>query len=406
MSKVGGALPSWYWPTGLPRRIPVSQQPLDRTLKRQVGRTGERPALVWPERELAYGELLGAVEACARGIQGRIGSERQVVAVAERDAGEALILLLGGLFAGKQVLLADLDASAGVLASHLEQGGVDVALTATDPGRAGDLAGVEVVPRVELGGAAEEATKSARATEPAVMLPSGGELAVHSQVSLSGMAISLAAFVPQIKELSFVCTSPLWRWETLTGVLAALLNGRPVEVGGAMELTQARGAELRSAYAIMPGEDADELLDAGRAPSLLGELVHLFVSMGSFRPRWRRRLEALLGRPVLPIWGAPEFGPAVAAHPTWFPLESHGIPLVNVRLVPLDPASGEVSIVPWEMLELAEPGVETVAAMVGYARSERTAAVRAGKVLRSHALANVDHVGTVTFHPTSEGSEL
>ena len=46
MSKVGGALPSWYWPVGIPRRVPVVQQPLGRVLRQRLTTGAGKPAVV------------------------------------------------------------------------------------------------------------------------------------------------------------------------------------------------------------------------------------------------------------------------------------------------------------------------------------------------------------------------
>jgi hypothetical protein len=113
--------------------------------------------------------------------------------------------------------------------------------------------------------------------------------------------------------------------------------------------------------------------------------------------RWRRKLESLCAAPVFPIWGMPELGPVLAAHPTWLPPHGHGFPLVNVSLVPIEPTTGRVSIVPWEMLEQAEMGVETLSAMIGYAEPSLNAGMKSGTALRTRQIASMDHVGVVVL---------
>ncbi|MBK5231232.1 MAG: hypothetical protein JJE27_08695, partial [Thermoleophilia bacterium] len=103
-------------------------------------------------------------------------------------------------------------------------------------------------------------------------------------------------------------------------------------------------------------------------------------------------------REVLPIWGRAAFGPAVAAHPSWFPFDAHGIPLVNVRVLPVDPGSGQPSLVPWEMLEQAEIGIESPSLMTGFVRKSAADDLLTGKILRTHVSGSVDHVGVVVLH--------
>jgi hypothetical protein len=151
------------------------------------------------------------------------------------------------------------------------------------------------------------------------------------------------------------------------------------------------------AYLILDQAQADWIVNGNRAPDLVRNASHVFVSVGSFVPRWRRKLESLCGAPVFPIWGVPELGPVLAAHPTWLPVHGHGFPLVNVSLIPIDPATGNVSIVPWEMLERAEMGVEALSAMIGYAEPSRNAAAKSGTALRTRQIASMDHVGVVVL---------
>ena len=126
------------------------------------------------------------------------------------------------------------------------------------------------------------------------------------------------------------------------------------------------------------------------------------MSTGVFEPKWRKRLESLCGRPIFPIWGSPELGPVVASHPTWLPPHGHGFPLVNVSLIPIDPGTGQVSIVPWEMLQQAEMGVEALSAMVGYAEPSRNVGTKSGTALRTRQIVTMDHVGVVVLQGAPE----
>jgi acyl-CoA synthetase (AMP-forming)/AMP-acid ligase II len=363
MSKVGGALPSWYWPAGLPRRAPVPHQPLQLQLGRRVSRARERPALSSPRRSLTYGEFWADVLATGRALE---ALEATTVAVCEENGLEAVLRLLGALEAGRPVALLDPELAPERLAEQ--------------------LAG------------AESSRRRARANEPVVLLGAGADMAVHSHASLSAMGVGLASFLPELRRLRFCWAGPVCSWEALTGVVAALQSGMPASFASAAELRGGEHGFADDGYTILRRADADAFIAAGKAPSILSRLRHVFVSTGAFTRRWRRRLERLLGRPILTLWGSQEVGPAVAAHPSWVPSQAHGIPLVNVNLIPIDPASGRVSLVPWELRERAGLGVESPSTMSGYTDPERTRAVRLGNIVRVPKLAQIDHVGAVTVH--------
>lgn len=368
MSKVGGAVPAWYWPAGLPRRAPVPQQPIQLQLGRQVQRGPDRPALASPARPLTYAELWSEVLEIGQEIEARAP---QTVRVCEQDGLEAVLLLLGALEAGKRAALLDPESPPELLASQLES--AEASFAAKGTGRAA-------------------------AEEPAVLLGAGADMVVHSHFSVSAMGVSLATFVPELRRLAFCWAGPVCSWEALTGIVAALQNGAPVALASVQELHSGDHAFPDQGYTILPRAVADAFLAAGSAPPVLSRLRHVFVSTGPFTRRWRRRLEDLLGRPVLTLWGSPELGPVVSAHPSWIPLQAHGIPLVNVTLMPIDPASGNVSLVPWELLDRAGLGVESPSAMLGYTDAARTEASRLGRIVRLQPLVDIDHVGVVSFH--------
>lgn len=401
MSKVGGALPSWYWPDNIPRRVAVPEQPIDRGLRYRGPSVAGKPAIVAREGSTTYRELLAAVRETARGIHS-IDPEGTAAAVVEADFAQSLILLLAALAAGKQVFVGDPLAPLPVLARQLEESRATIVLTAADPGAAGTLSGVRIVRRPELPAGTDEPPGSGHSSLPAVLIASRDDLVVHSHFALSAMAVSLTTFVPQLRAIPYVAISPLSSWEGLCASLAGLLHGSFLVPASLSALDQAP-PEVAGGYTLLRREDIDALLSAGRPPALLSKIRYLFVSTNYFHRRWRQRVEGLLGRPILPIWGTPEVGLAVAAHPTWFPLEAHGIPMVNVFLQPVDPVRGVISEVPWEMLEGAEIGVDTPSGMIGFSGDGRTESMRLGNILRTHTLASVDHVGVVTLLPSGGG---
>jgi hypothetical protein len=396
MSKVGGALPAWYWPEGIPRRSPVPQQSIDRLVKRAASK-GDAPALIWPDRRINYGELLDTVTGLAGAIAA-LAKDDDVVAILERDEGEALLLMLAAMQAGKQALMADLAAGAAAVAAQVEHGGASVGLTVGEAPTE-TPSGLRILNRTELDAAKDEKAKlrSVRATAPALMVPDGDHLAVHSNYSLAAMSVALTAFIPELKGMAVASPPPLWTWEGITFALCALLKGTPVFFAEFEELSGIEGFDADNSYTVIVRSKADEIAD-GKAPAVLKQMQYVFVSTPYFQSRWRKHLESHIGHEVLPIWGRAAFGPAVAAHPSWFPFDAHGIPLVNVRVLPVDPGSGEPSLVPWEMLDQAEIGVESPGQMTGFAEKEASDELLSGKIMRTHVPASVDHVGMVLMH--------
>ena len=166
MSKVGGALPSWYWPVGVPRRVPVAQQPLGRVFRQKFLTAKDRPALVSHNARLSYGELLEQSLALAGGIQaaGLDGT----IAIADPDPVQSLLLCMAGLFAGRCVFLADPADSAEQLAARLAEAKAS-ALIASDGAALPQGAAVRIVAEERTEGNLQrqgngEASNRARAT--------------------------------------------------------------------------------------------------------------------------------------------------------------------------------------------------------------------------------------------------
>src|SRR3972149_6461328 len=188
------------------------------------------------------------------------------------------------------------------------------------------------------------------------------------------MAYKDTSFVPRLRSLVFLSSGSVLEWETLTGGLGALLSGRTV----GFDPPASGVLDPAGAYTVLRREEADAIVEAGGDPAGWGRLRYVFVSVGPFSAKWRRRLEAALGRAVLPLWGSADVGPAVAAHPTWYPVRAHGIPMVNVTLVPCDPRTGRQSEGPWAMLAQAELGVDAPSTRVGIAGAEEAAGAGGG----------------------------
>jgi hypothetical protein len=399
MSKVGGALPSWYWPVGVPRRVPVAQQPLGRVFRQKFAVVKDRPAVVSQTARFSYGELLEQSLNLAGGIQA--ASLDGTLAIADPDPVQSLLLCIAGLFAGRCVFLANPAESPQRLAAQLTEAKASTVVT-SDGVSLPDGISVKIVGRSELKGNFNDKATAKRATDPALLIPSGRGVVAHSHFSASAMAASMAAFIFRLREIPFLCTEPsISSWEMLIGILVALSQGRPIAFGRFDEFDSPELVDFaREGYLIISQDQANKMLVEGKAPALISRVGYVFVSTGYFSPRWRRRLESLYDRPIFPLWGLPELGPLVASHPTWLPPHGHGFPLVNVSLIPIDPGSGKVSIVPWEMLDEAEVGVETLAAMLGYVDTTRNVGIKAGTAVRTRQVASMDHVGVVALQET------
>jgi acyl-CoA synthetase (AMP-forming)/AMP-acid ligase II len=378
----------------------VPQQSIPRLLRKRLAakKTADRHALWTAARGwITDAELEAAANDVAAGVRALDIPGR--VAVVEPDPGEALTLLYGAWTVGREVLLTAPDASATDVRAQVEEAEATLVLTAGDAGAAAEGPGVRVVRKEELEGSDHEPGKPARATDPALLVPSPAGVVVYSHFALASMASGLAAFIKELRDLSYLCVTPLCTWEALAGAIGALIRGGSVVFASPADLaSQDVPAPEEGLFSILGRADTDTLMRAGRPPAVLQAVRYAFVSTGAFKARWRRRFESFLGRPILPIWGLPEIGPAVVSHPTWYPLESHGFPLVNVSIVPIDPDTGQQSVVPWEMLTFAEIGVESLSASLGYAQADKGRDDRIGKVVRTRQVANIDHVGVVTLH--------
>ncbi len=395
MSKAGGVALSAYWPEGIPRQASIPQRPLPALVARHVESARDRPAVVGDQHILTYGELDMRMQRVAGGLAA-MEPRPTLVAVIEPAPADGLALLLGSLDAGARVAVLDPAAPPDVLTTRLRLLQADVILSTAGPAWLEGLPG-RVVAEDELPPPAARGPRSTRPApprEPAVLLSRGTGFVAHSQFTLAAMVRALTGFVPELRELDFVGATAPFEWESLTGALSALLSGRSVAFGPAA----AAGGRPEDSYTILRRADADAIVKAGRGPDELRLLRYVFLSTGPFRPRWRRRLETAIGRPVLPVWGTVETGPAVASHPTWFPIDRHGIPIVNVTITPVDPATKQISSVPWELLDRAEMGVDSPSVMVGAVAEEPPAEPPfEDNIFRTGAIVEMDQVGIIRF---------
>lgn len=347
------------------------------------------------EGRLSYAEFYALADRVAAGIAAEVPANSSVAVLEDTPQGE-LLSLVGGLLAGCKVAVLD-PAHPELLASW--DASAPAALLITSGAlSAGALAGTtaslrDLIERSPDGGG----RRSTRWRDVAVRLPSGSTLVSHSHTTVAAMVTNLTTFVPLIKEVDFVCTKSLSTWYSFVGALASLFSGRAV----VLDPDSASGWNPGTAWGILTREEAEKIVAGAEPAPYLSQLRLLFVCMSSFEPSWRSHLEDKLQRVILPLWGAPEFGPAVAAHPQWAPLEMHGLPVVNVDLMPVDPVTGETSDVPWEMLTKAELGIQSPAILVGEGEGGLPATVvkcrRGNPTVRTGELVFVDRLGLVKF---------
>ncbi|MFP5383559.1 MAG: hypothetical protein ACLGHG_05780 [Gammaproteobacteria bacterium] len=395
MAKAGGALPSWFWPNGVPRRAPVSQQPLARQFVRLFKPAGAAPALISPKRTYTYGELDTLTGPLAAPLVAAIGGPGNI-AVCDRDPATAFSLVLLAWAAGRAALLLDPADSPARLAEIARRGNCPFVLTDEDPGNAKDLPLIRRSALEVPKGVAKPVTPP-KVTDPALLLPDEKGILAQSHYAISGMATSISVFVPELKDMPYVALAPQRMWENWAPIVANLLNVKPVFFGDFNAATPP-AQEQANAYTVLTREQAEQIVANGTCPPALTGVKHVFISCGVFSERWRVKLERILRRPALLLWGNQEVGPAIGAHPTWAPSQSHGFPLVNVTLFPIETSKGDVSIVPWEMLDRAEIGVEPPAPPLGYLPEDPNEKLPpCPKILRTHQVATVDNVGVITL---------
>lgn len=399
MGKVAQVLIAGYWPDRVPRRVGVPQQSLAKLLDRAAAKSPEALALLTAERRLTVADFYAGVDRLAAGI---IASTppNSTVAVCEPAPDRAVELFAAALLAGCKVTLLDAarpEAVASLLASS--PGGPAVAVLTHERGpHSGAWAG-EVLDTAELlarGDGSPTTRRAARWRDVALRLPAGDVLVGHSHVSAAAWSTGLTTFIPELlgRDVVWPAGASIAEWDALLAALVALFSGRAIVFA-----PEAAGWEPRQAWAVLRRPQADAAA-GGEVPEWLRQAALVFVLVADFQVRWRRRLENAIGNVLLPLWGAPEHGPAILAHPSWAPLEVHGLPLVNLTMVPVDPTTGEPSEVPWEMLTRAELGVESPGNVVEAPADwleQRLFTLRGNAVVRTGRSVSVDRLGLLRF---------
>lgn len=369
MPKGAVGLVAGYWPDGVYRYIATPGLSLDEGLVgRPVKRRGREVAIVSPSGVLTYDELAAEVDKSAGALLHALGDRGTRCAIAIRDPLTALLTFLGALRARSTVCLADPSEAAKVLARQFVAFKPDLVVVDDLDGAASGVAaqqGIRPVASADLSAPVGRAKPTVRIVlkAPAVAIPgAGGSLAYHSHSSMLSGALSWSTFLALADDERLLCTRPLHTWEGLYSVLPALFRGASTALvcSGSTELV-AQLERHRPTYALLPLEEAIALgADRVAVGELRKALRGVFVSVDRpFRVTARQRLERLLGRPVMTVYGRPDIGPALASHPSWYLEEAIGIPVTNVDVWPLNPATGRPLEVPWEAIEYAEIGVKS-----------------------------------------------
>jgi hypothetical protein len=332
---------SWYWPEGIPRVVGVPpRDPVALALARERLLGPDRIVLSDGVAALSAAELEAGVAAAAATAPGSCPLRHLYAAPSVEGALE----VLGVLAAGIPVVLAPDDEDVRAPAERAPE--------LPPPAADGPGTGLRA---------------------PLVAFPARGALAWHSPRSLLASALGLLAFLEPAPGARLALLAPPSRWDGLCALLVGLLAGTEVVL-------------------VAPGDAARELLEAGQvdwAVASLDEAAATFAGAGGrrrrpgardryllatvegpFDPDERRAVAAGSGLEALTLFGLPETGPVLGAHPSWYLEEAVGIPLPNQHVLPADPDTGEPLAVMWELLEQAMISVWSPAlAVAGVARA-------------------------------------
>lgn len=380
MGKGAVSIVAGYWPEDVHRYLQVPNLSLDEAVvMRPSRRRPDHPALICGGDVRTYRELADETEQAASRLRTALGPPGARLALALRAGPQALSLLLGAMRAGYSTLVLDHLGPAGRSSEVGRQlGGFGPDLIVAEGAAAPGWRALDAAPRViELALfwdlAPEPPTTGGQRSQrdlraPVVALVGADQhLVYHSHTTLASWAVSFSAFVPLTEESVVLDLEPLHKWGGLAAMVAALFRGATCrcaepDLAGLDDWPRSDLADGRT-YAISSFDTMVNLERSGGGSSweaIAPRLAGVFATVGgAFSVKARRRVEADLGVPILTILGSAEAGPAVASHPSWYVDESVGIPLTNVDLWPLDPATGRPLAVPWEAIEFAELGARS-----------------------------------------------
>jgi hypothetical protein len=356
MTKSIDVLPTWYWPDGVPRRASLPDVTVaDRVVRRWVRRRADEPALVGADGTVTYQRLGQLADGIAASLAGRAAGVPTRIAVAVADPVRSLILAMGALRTGAQVLLAAPDQPE--LARAVTRFGAQVSVI--DAPTAVPLAVAESLDASALlaqathhdeGGAHRHDPR-----RPAITLLDGEHLVHHSEVSALRAGHALGAFLSLGPHDRVLVDTPAASWEHLVGALGVL------DAGGALVGSQP------------PPQVASDVtlwwVDVGHVPRIVDEPpgwlrpgATILVSVREPMPvRLRRQLRRRTHARVLTIFGTAATGPIAASAPAWHLDDAVGIAVTDVDIVPVDPGSRAVAVGPWVLLDHAAVAARTPA---------------------------------------------
>jgi acyl-CoA synthetase (AMP-forming)/AMP-acid ligase II len=405
MAKGAVGLVAGYWPEDVYRYLATPNLYLDDGLvSRQTKRRAGSPAIVGQAEVLTYERLAAEMDRAMKAVLNLLGPQGSRVAIGVPDPVDALKIFFGALKGRSSVFLIDPSTPVETLQEQLRSFKADlvvadgIALEKVAPLGSGD--GIRIVTTRDLwsqeGAAPTTKLRLALKAAAVAMADDRGRLVYHSHSSLLAGALSWSTFLALKEGDVLLSGQPLYTWEGLYSVLPALFRG------SACVLTAERGGTLasmirqyRPAYALLPLAEAFQW---GSEPAVVDEvrdaLRGIFVSVAQpFQTVERRKLRALFGKPVLTVYGREDTGPVLASHPEWYLEEAVGIPVTNVDVWPLNPATGNPLQVPWEAIEHGEIGVKSPMAVVEYQRPEDVQKRIRDGWLRTRLVATMDPSG-------------
>jgi len=399
MGKVAQVLIEGYWPDRVPRRVAVTQVPLAKEFGRVFRKIEPNfPAIISGQHTISYQQFFDDAKILSAGLI-LATNLRSTVALLGLSNVDTLSLFLAAQFAGCKVALIDPTLADDILIEQIAKSAPEVLILNenTEDNFPDEIVRMSIHQLRQINTENDNPSeRRGRWRDVAVLLPFKNGLSGHNHASIIGMSKALTTYIPELAQSSFACTGPVHRWDIFAFAITTLMSGKTI-VFGPNESTNWIPQE---SYGVITRSEADEIVEGRKESRIESELLLLFATMSDFELTWRKRLENILGRVVLPLWGTPQTGPAVAAHPSWVPLEVHGMPLTNVTLLPVDPTSGEVSEVPWEMLARAELGIESPTIQVGEQDDELSESVfdwQGKRVVRTGRIVEGDRLGMVRF---------
>jgi acyl-CoA synthetase (AMP-forming)/AMP-acid ligase II len=407
VSKGAVGLTAGYWPEDVYRYLAIPGIAMDDALiARPAKRQPEHPAFIGYNETLTYRQLSEEIDRSMKAVLSCTDGKPARVAVAVGRSIDAAKLLFAVLKGRGTVMLAHPGSPSEQTAASMRHFAPDLVLiddSRLQTSLTSALEQVTIVPIQELEGkgANIQLPKGRQDLQaPAVALAmENGSLVYHSQRSLLAGAVSWSTFVPLKAEDLMLALEPLSRWEGLYSLLPILFRGGSCLLADLEDPERLAEAVLthRPCFTILPRLAARRLYDAAYRSLVRAfreTLRGVFVSTaGPFTALGRRRLRNLLEKPTLLTYGSAESGPVLSSHPLWSLDAAVGIPLTNVDVWPLIPASGKPLEVPWEAIEFGEVGVKSPMIGVKYEPADESEKRVQEGWLRTKIVATMDPNG-------------